>query len=95
MRTTNINISLDLAKEGKWYAQEKVNKQGDATVTFFQRDGKQSLSQKFKDYRNGVRSGTELASKYSKELGLPAQAFSNPKLNTLINRFQTNSSINY
>ena len=23
MRTTNINISLDLAKEGKWYAQEK------------------------------------------------------------------------
>ena len=51
MRTTNINISLDLAKEGKWYAQETVNKQGDATVTFFQRDGKQSLSQKFKDYR--------------------------------------------
>ena len=80
MRTTNINISLDLVKESKWYAQEKVNKQGDATVTFFQRDGKQSLSQKFKDYRNGVRSGTELASKYSKELGLPAQAFSHPKI---------------
>ena len=80
MRTTNINISLDLAKEGKWYAQETVNKQGDATVTFFQRDGKQSLSQKFKDYRNGVRSGTELESKSSKELGLPAQAFSNPKI---------------
>jgi hypothetical protein len=67
-------------KESKWYGQEKVNKQGDATVTFFQRDGKQSLSQKFKDYRNGVRSGTELASKYSKELGLPAQAFSHPKI---------------
>jgi len=80
MRITNINITLDPAKEGKWYAQEKVNKQGDTTVTFFQRDGKQSLSQKFKDYRNGVRSGTELASKYSKELGLPAQAFLNPKI---------------
>lgn len=80
MRTTNINITLDPAKEGKWYAKENVNKQGDTTVTFFQRDGKQSLSQKFKDYRNGVRSGTELASKYSTELGLPKDAFSNPKI---------------
>jgi hypothetical protein len=79
MRTTNINITLDPAKEGKWYAQEKVNKQGDTTVTFFQRDGKQTFLQKFKDFKNGVHSGTELATKYSKELGLPKDAFSNPK----------------
>ncbi len=50
MRTTNINISLDLVKESKWYAQEKVNKQGDATVTLFLRDGKRSLQQKFKEF---------------------------------------------
>ena len=79
MRTTNINISLDPAKEGKWYAQENVTKKGDATVTFFQRDGKQTFLQKFKYFRNGVRSGTELASKYIKELGLPPEAFSTPK----------------
>lgn len=80
MRTTNINITLDTAKEGKWYAQEKVDKHGDTTVTFFQRDGKQTFLQKFKDFRNGVRSGTELASKYSKELGLPEDAISNPRI---------------
>ena len=79
MRTTNININLDPAKEGKWYAKENVTKRGETTVTFFQRDGKRSFLQKFKDFRNNVHSGTELASKYSKELGLPAEALSNPK----------------
>ncbi len=79
MRTTSININLDPAKEGKWYAKENVTKRGETTVTFFQRDGKRSFLQKFKDFRNNVRSGTELASKYSKELGLPAEALSNPK----------------
>ena len=28
-------------------------------------------AKKFKDFTKGVRNGTELASKYSKELGLP------------------------
>ncbi len=79
MRTTTININLNPAKEGKWYAKENVTKRGDTTVTFFQRDGKRSFLQKFKDFRNNVRSGTELASKYSKELSLPAEALSNPK----------------
>ena len=79
MRTTSININLDPAKEGKWYAKENVTKRGETTVTFFQRDGKRSFLQKFKDFRNNVHSGTELASKYSKELGLPAEALSNPK----------------
>lgn len=48
--------------------------------SLFQRDGKQTFLQKFKDFRNGVRSGTELASKYSKELGLPEDAISNPRI---------------
>ena len=77
---TNINIDLNPAKEGKWYAKELITKGGDTTVTFFQRDGKQTLLQKFKDFRDGVRSGTELASKYCKELGLPEDTFSNPKI---------------
>ncbi len=79
MLTTSININLDPEKGGKWYATENKTKRGDVKVTFFQRDGKQTFLQKFKDFRSGVRSGTELASKYSKELGLPAEAFSNPK----------------
>jgi hypothetical protein len=74
-----VNITLDSSKEGKWYAKENVTKRGDTEVTFFQRDGKRTLLQKFKDFRNGVRYGTELASKYSKELGLPKEALSNPK----------------
>jgi hypothetical protein len=79
MRTTTINITVDPTKTGKWYAQEHVSKQGDTTVTFFQRDGKRSISQKFMDAIKGVRYGTELASKYAKELHLPSEAVSNIK----------------
>lgn len=78
MLTTSINIKLDSNKGGQWYARENKTQKG-VTVTFFQRDGKQTFLQKFKDFTNGVRTGTELASKYSKELGLPKDAFSNPK----------------
>lgn len=76
--TTSINIKLDSNKGGQWYARENKTQKG-VTVTFFQRAGKQTFLQKFKDFTNGVRTGTELASKYSKELGLPKDAFSNPK----------------
>ncbi len=79
MRTTTINITVDPTKTGKWYAQEHISKQGDTTVTFFQRDGKRSISQKFMDAIKGVRYGTELASKYAKELHLPSEAVSNIK----------------
>ena len=78
MLTTSINIKLDSDKGGQWYARENKTQKG-VTVTFFQRDGKQTFLQKFKDLINVARSGTELASKYSKELGLPKDAFSNPK----------------
>ena len=78
MLTTSINIKLDSNKGGQWYARENKTQKG-VTVTFFQRAGKQTFLQKFKDFTNGVRTGTELASKYSKELGLPKDAFSNPK----------------
>jgi hypothetical protein len=74
-----INIELDSWKSGKWYAKKEVRKDKETIVNFFQRDGKRSLLQKFQDFRNNVRSGTELASKYSKELGLTEDAFSNPK----------------
>jgi hypothetical protein len=78
MLTTSINIKLDSNKGGQWYARENKTQKG-VTVTFFQRAGKQTFLQKFKDLINVARSGTELASKYSKELGLPKDAFSNPK----------------
>ena len=78
MLTTSINIKLDSNKGGQWYARENKTQKG-VTVTFFQRAGKKTFLQKFKDLINVARSGTELASKYSKELGLPKDAFSNPK----------------
>jgi hypothetical protein len=68
----NVNIELKSAESnGKWYAKKEVSKDEGTTITFFQRDGKPPLLQKFKDFTKGVRNGTELASKYSKELGLP------------------------
>jgi hypothetical protein len=56
-----------------------VDNQGNTEITFFQRDGKRSISQKLKDFKNGVRYGTELAAKHSKELRLPADIFTNIK----------------
>lgn len=53
-----INIELNTENNGKWYAKKKVDKHG-TEVIFFQRDGQRSLLQKFKDFKNNVRSGTE------------------------------------
>jgi hypothetical protein len=75
-----VNIELKSAESnGKWYAKKDVSKDKGTTVTFFQRDGKRTFLEKIKDFRNGVRYGTELASKYSKELGLPTKALSSVK----------------
>lgn len=79
MLTTKITIQVDDGKKGKWYAKKNVDNQGNTEITFFQRDGKRSISQKLKDFKNGVRYGTELAAKHSKELGLPADIFTNLK----------------
>jgi hypothetical protein len=74
-----VNIELKTEKQGKWYGGEKTEKNGDKTVSFYQRDGKRTFLQKIKDFKNGVRYGTELARKYSKELGLPEEAMSSVK----------------
>jgi len=79
MLTTRITIQVDDEKKGKWYAKKNVDNRGNTEITFFQRDGKRSISQKLKDFKNGVRYGTELAAKHSKELGLPADIFTNIK----------------
>ena len=79
MLTTRIRIQVDDEKKGKWYAKKNVDNQGNTEITFFQRDGKRSISQKLKDFKNGVRYGTELAAKHSKELRLPADIFTNIK----------------
>ena len=59
--------------------EKNVDNRGNTEITFFQRDGKRSISQKLKDFKNGVRYGTELAAKHSKELRLPADIFTNIK----------------
>lgn len=79
MLTTRIRIQVEDEKKGKWYAKKNVDNQGNTEITFFQRDGKRSISQKLKDFKNGVRYGTELAAKHSKELRLPADIFTNIK----------------
>jgi len=82
MNVNPLKVNIDLKSDesnGKWYAKKNVSKDKETTVTFFQREGKRTFLQKIKDFRNGVRYGTELASKYSKELGLSSQVFSNPK----------------
>lgn len=77
----NINIELNIESNGKWYAKKGVNKPGETEVTFFQREGQRSLLQKFKDFKNNVRSGAELAKKYCNELGISDKVITNPKKN--------------
>jgi len=82
MNVNPLKVNIELKSDdinGKWYAKKDVSKDKETTVTFFQREGKRTFLQKIKDFKNGVRYGTELASKYSKELGLSSQVFSNPK----------------
>jgi hypothetical protein len=82
MNVNPLKVNIELKSDdinGKWYAKKDVSKDKETTVTFFQREGKRTFLQKIKDFRNGVRYGTELASKYSKELGLSEEVFSNPK----------------
>ena len=89
----NINIELNSGDNGKWYAKKGVNKQGETEVTFFQREGQRSLLQKFKDFKNNVRSGTELAKKYCNELGISDKVITNPK-NKSVNSSITNEELN-
>jgi hypothetical protein len=80
INTVKVNITVEPETQGKWYGKEKIDKKsGEKTVIFFQRDGKRNIFQKLMDFKKGVRFGTELASQYSKELGLPTKALSNPK----------------
>jgi hypothetical protein len=88
-----INIELNVEIKGKWYGKKGVNKQGETEVTFFQREGKRSLLQKFKDFKNNVRSGTELAKKYCNELGISDKVITNPK-NKSVNSSITNEELN-
>ena len=82
MNVNPLKVNIELKSDdinSKWYAKKDVSKDKETTVTFFQREGKRTFLQKIKDFKNGVRYGTELASKYSKELGLSGEVFSNPK----------------
>ena len=82
MNVNPLKVNIELKSDdinSKWYAKKDVSKDKETTVTFFQREGKRTFLQKIKDFRHGVRYGTELASKYSKELGLSREVFSNPK----------------
>ena len=89
-----VNIELKSAESnGKWYAKKEVSKDKETTVTFFQRDGKRTLLQKFQDFKNNVRSGTDRINKYRNELGIPEKTISNLK-NKSVNNSITNEEIN-
>jgi hypothetical protein len=89
-----VNIELKSAESnGKWYAKKEVSKYKETTVTFFQRDGKRTLLQKFQDFKNNVRSGTDRIKKYRNELGISEKTFSNLKNKSMSNSI-TNEEIN-
>ena len=96
MNVNPLKVNIELASTestGKWYAKKEVNKDKETTVTFFQREGKRTVLQKIKDFKNNVRSGTDRINKYRNELGIPEKAISNLK-NKSINNSITNEEIN-